>query len=154
MQLSPLILKNYFVTNLSVKACVPNFRTAEEVRKAFEEGTSNMSAKVETAKNDANPRLWKVALVLALGPNEKGHFCPYLIDVELVGFFEVHVSVEESKIQDLVVCNGPSILASAARELILLITGRGPLPPFTLPSVTFVDHCQAQMKGTPASAAK
>lgn len=140
MQLSPLSLKGHFVTNLSIKSGVPNFSSVEEAEKALSGSTTNMSSRVETSRNPENSRLWKVTLQLACKPSDNAQICPYLVDVELVGFFEVDQDFEESKIQDLVTCNAPALLFGAARELILLITGRGPFPAFTLPSVTFIDH--------------
>jgi preprotein translocase subunit SecB len=58
----------------------------------------------------------------------------------LVGFFEVDTGLPEEVIGDVVAANAPAILYSAARELILLVTGRGPFPPFSLPSATFIDE--------------
>jgi preprotein translocase subunit SecB len=146
MQLSPLILKQHFVTNISVKASVPNFASTEELVKAMGSGMSNILTKVESAKNEENSRLWKVGLIVSCRPSAGTNFCPYLIDAELLGFFEVHPSVEDSAIEDLVVCNGPAILFGALRELVLLITGRGPMPAFSLPSVSFIDGSKENRK--------
>jgi preprotein translocase subunit SecB len=139
VKLSPLILRTYFVTELSVKA---NVAAAPE---QIVDGRSNIGTKVETARSDDNPRLWKVSLRIDCNEAE-GSFCPYYVKAELVGVFEVHPEVNESTIGDLVSSNGPAILYGAARELILLVTGRGPLPPFLLPSATFIDHAPSARK--------
>jgi preprotein translocase subunit SecB len=146
MQLSPLILKQHFVTNISVKATVPNFSSQDNLVKMLSACRSNITTKVEAAKNEENPRLWKVVLILECRPTADSPFCPYLVDIELLGFFEVHQSVAESAVEDLVRCNGPAVLFGSAREIVLLITGRGPNPPFILPSVTFIDGSKENRK--------
>ena len=140
MQLSPLILKQYFLTSFSIKAAIPDVASQDDMVKLMAGSHSNITTQVETAKNEDNSRLWKVVLKLMVRPSEGSTFCPYVIDAELLGFFEVHQDVDESAIIDIVTCNGPAILFGAARELILFNTGRGPMPPFMLPSVTFIDQ--------------
>jgi preprotein translocase subunit SecB len=140
MQLSPLILKGYIITELSVKAQIP--RSSEEARKAIDSATANCATSVQVGKNEDNPRQWKVSLRIAYHPTAKD-FSPYSIDAELLGLFEVDKVVEDDKVQNLVLANAPTILYGAARELILLITGRGPMPAVMLPSGTFVDLIQA-----------
>src|SRR5665213_1963633 len=146
MQLSPLILKTYWVTNISVKAAVPSFSSPQEAAQMLAAAKTDFSTKVQVAKSNEDPCIWKVTLQLGCRPSENSSICPYVVDAELVGFFEVDKSVDESKIDDLVACNGHAVLLGAARELILLITGRGPLPPFTIPSATFVDMCPSNRK--------
>ena len=140
MILSPLFLKHYFIANLSVKANpdFASFTDAKQFQHAIETAEGNLGAEVEIAKNPENDRDWKVGLKIHhASSGEK--FCAYFIDIELVGFFEMHSSVPSEKVPALVAANAPALLFSAARELVMLITGRGPLPPLCLPSVTFVD---------------
>jgi len=146
MQLSPLILKQYFFTNLSVKAAIPDVASQDELAALMAGTHSNITTQVETAKNEDNNRLWKAAIRLMVRPSEGSTFCPYVIDAEVLGFFEVHPSIDESAVEDLVACNAPAILFGAAREILLLITGRGPLPPYTLPSVSFIDASRENRK--------
>jgi preprotein translocase subunit SecB len=146
MQLSPLILKQYFVTNLAVKAAIPDVASQDDLAKLMAGTQSNITTQVENARNEDNHRLWKVAIRLMVRPSEGSTFCPYVIDVEVLGFFEVHEGVDESAVEDLVTCNAPAILVGAARELILIVTSRGPMPPFTLPSVTFIDASKQNRK--------
>jgi preprotein translocase subunit SecB len=148
MQLSPLILKQHFITSFSIKTAIPNVASQDDLVKLMMGSHSNITTQVQTAKNDDNKRLWKVVITLMVRPSEGSTFCPYVIDAELLGFFEVHQSVDESAAEDLVACNGPAILFGAAREIILFITGRGPMPPFTLPSVTFIDGSKENRKKT------
>lgn len=137
---SPLKIKNYFVTSLSIKA-----NPAEEGAKSPLEDGVNLVTKVETAQHAENKRDWRVALQINCSPAEK-NVCAYVIGVELVGFFEVDKDLKEELIGDVVAANAPAILYSAARELILLVTGRGPFPPFALPSATFIDETPSSKK--------
>jgi len=131
---SPLRIKNYFVTSFSVKA-----NPAEDGAKTPLEDGVNIVTKVETAQHADNKRDWKVALQVDCSPVEK-NVCAYIVAVELVGFFEIDKELPEDRIADVVAANAPAILYSAAREIILLMTGRGPFPPFALPSATFIDE--------------
>lgn len=140
MKKSLLKIKNYFVTSLSVKA-IP----VEEGAKSSPEGRVDTITKVETAQHLENKRDWKVALAIHCSPAEK-NVIGYSISVELVGFFEVEKELPEEQIGDVVVANAPAILYSAARELILLVTGRGPFPPFPLPSASFIDETPSSKK--------
>lgn len=141
MQLSPLALNGYIITNLSIKAEIP--KSFDEAQKAAA-SMADVSTKVDLAKNGDNPRQWKVALQVFYHPTAPSHLSPYKIDIELLGFFEVAQSVDEKKINDIVAANAPAVLFGAARELVLLITSRGPMPPVTLPCVTFAGAHQSK----------
>jgi preprotein translocase subunit SecB len=154
MQLSPLILKQYFLISLSVKSAVPDAGSSEDLMKLLAETKANISTQIETAKNEENGRLWKVGLRLGVRPSDESGFTPYVIDAELLGFFEVHESIKESLITDLVTCNAPAILFGAAREIILTVTGRGPLPPYLLPSTTFIDASEENRRKAAAESKK
>jgi preprotein translocase subunit SecB len=137
---SPLRIKNYFVTSLSVEA-----NPAEDGAKSpLEDGVVTVT-RVETAQHAENKRNWKVALQVNCTPTEK-NVCAYEAAVELVGFFEIDKELSEDRIGDVVAANAPAVLYSAAREIILLITGRGPFPPFALPSATFIDETPSSKK--------
>ena len=135
MKPSPLQLKTYFLTELTVKAIPAN--AATPVPPAS--GTKSLSTKVHLAQNKTNSRDWRVGLRISCQPNGRGH-CPYLIDMELLGFFEVDQTVKEQMINPLIMANAPALLYGAARELVLLVTGRAPNGPFMLPAATFVDE--------------
>jgi preprotein translocase subunit SecB len=138
VQPSPLFLKNYFVTRLLVEAN----RTADLSKV---EGQVNTTTQLQPAQHNENKRDWRVTLKISCTPTEPT-MCCYLVEIELVGFFEVHKSINEKDIADLVIGNGPAILYGAAREIILLVTGRGPFPPFSLPSATFIDDCPSSKR--------
>jgi preprotein translocase subunit SecB len=137
---SPLKVKNYFVTALSVKA-----NPIVEGTQVPLAGEANVITKVEAAQRTDNKRDWKVALQLNCEPVEKNSGS-YVASMELIGFFEVSEDYPEDRIADIVAANAPAILYGAARELILLVTGRGPFPPLSLPSASFVDETPSSQK--------
>lgn len=135
MQPSLLHLKNYFVTNLSVKAN----QVGGGAQYKLEGGVKTQTV-TQTAQSKSNPRDWRVALKIACVP-EQTNLCAYHVDLEIVGFFEADKRLPDAKVADFMTANCPALLYGAAREIVLLVTGRGPFPPFTLPAVTFVDDC-------------
>jgi preprotein translocase subunit SecB len=137
---SPLIVKDYFVTDLSIKA-----NPLAEGSPAPIAGNSNISTKVETAQHVENQRDWKAAIQIKCEPIEKNSG-GYSIAIELVGFFEVANEMPEDRVADIIAANAPAVLYGAAREIILLITSRGPFPPFSLPSATFIDETPSAQK--------
>jgi len=136
----PISLKNYFIANLSVKAN----EIADGGNVEFE-GTSNATTIVQVARHADNKNDWKVTLRIACAPKEK-NLCSYFFDLELVGFFETFPQLSPEMAADIIAVNGPSTLYGAARELILLVTGRGPFPPVSLPSVSFTDEAPSKKK--------
>lgn len=141
MKKSPLSIKNYFVTSLSIK---PN-PSGEGAKVPLEGGGINVATKVETAQHVEDKRAWRVALQIDCSPTEK-NLCVYIVSAQLVGFFEIDKDVPEGRIEDVIAANAPAILYSAARELVLLVTGRGPYPPLSLPSATFIDETPSAQK--------
>ena len=98
----------------------------------------NVASQVATAVSAENDRKWMVTLALDLVPASQKK-PTYVISIEYAGFFTIEKSVPADKVENLVTVNGPSMLYSAARELISLLTARGPWPEVTLMTVTFID---------------
>ena len=73
---------------------------------------------------------------------EKKSELPYDIEFELLGFFEVSKKVEKERRAALVLANGASILYSAAREVIVTMTGRFMKGHVTMPGVNFIDDAK------------
>jgi preprotein translocase subunit SecB len=131
---SPLQVKNYYFTNISVKANDRPEKTSDKSKR-----TLNLKTTIET-KNDDNDN-YVVVLSLSLTPAPDGPGFPYTIEVVAVGHFSVAPAWPADKKEKLVVTSGGGILISAAREQIASLTGRGPHGPFLLPAVdlnTFV----------------
>lgn len=93
---------------------------------------------LQFSTNRDNARQWQVILTVHLEskdgtpPQVKG--C-----VEYVGVFTVSESYPGDKMSKLVAITCPSILYSGIRELVALLTGRGPHRPVILPTVSFQD---------------
>lgn len=114
---------------------------------------ATLTTKVNTAKSNEDDRQYRVGLQISCSQGE-GDFVPYSIEAELVGFFEVDANIPQEKIGDIVSVNAPAVLYSAARELVLLVTGRGPFPPFLLPCSTFTDDAPSNRKQVPKTVAE
>lgn len=72
--------------------------------------------------------------------NEEGKLCPYSIDMEAAGFFEVlKKDLTENKREELAHINGCSILYSVIREYIMNFTSRCAMGTLVLPTVNFLD---------------
>jgi preprotein translocase subunit SecB len=63
---------------------------------------------------------------------------PYRVALEVIGFFSVLPDMPEAEVTNLVYMNGSALLYSAAREYLLLLTGRGPWPALQLPTTNFL----------------
>lgn len=93
---------------------------------------------LEFGQNKENERQWQT--MLAVHFEGEGGPGPYKGCVEFVGLFTVADDYPAEKMSKLVAVTCPSMLYSAVRELVALITGRGPHRPVTLPSVSFQDQ--------------
>jgi preprotein translocase subunit SecB len=89
-------------------------------------------------RNDVETNKWVVALTVEFKSLEP---LPLHYEglVELVGQFEVDNGLAEEKHLLIVATTCPSILYSAAREMVTNFSARGPNGTFLLPTVSFVD---------------
>ncbi len=93
---------------------------------------------LEFGQNKDNPRQWQVMLRVDFGGKDN-LIATYKGNVEYVGFFTVSDEFPEDSMNRLVTINGPSMLYGAIRELLHLLTGRGPHSPLILPTISFID---------------
>ena len=138
MTLSPLQLHRYFAEEIFCKAN-PDFDKDKEVKiKDFQV--------LFEAGEDKNPLLRRIRLTIEQNLSKDGNE-PFAFKIVMVGFFEVMKEFFESqgteKTEQLVNVNGPALLYSAARELLALVSGRGPYVDgnmnVLLPSITFLN---------------
>lgn len=92
----------------------------------------------EFAQNSENARLWQVTLNIKFA-GKPGTRAVHEGEIEFVGLFTVIDEYPEEKMAQLVAVTCPSLLYSSARELLAILTGRGPFRSFLLPSVSFTD---------------
>lgn len=92
------------------------------------------SADVQQPAGDPHRCRCELSVELLDDPADK---FPYTFGVSLVGIFRINEMYPSDQIEMLVRVNAPSILYSAARELVMSFTGRGGYPPCLLPSISF-----------------
>jgi len=93
---------------------------------------------------DEQTRRWWVAIGFATGEAEGHPRCPYAIDVQAVGFFEVSDKVSGEKTEALVFENGAALVYGSIRDLVSTITARSIAGPLMLPTPTFIDTLNRQ----------
>lgn len=132
MRPSPLQLDSYHVTELHF---------AEQDHGAFEEESAvtpaDLHVEIGSAAHEENSlkRIYQLTIELTDEARKK---LPYRFRIVLVGFFEISKYYPSEQAEVMVNANAPALLYSAARELLILISGRGFYAPVLLPSVTFV----------------
>lgn len=145
---APLRLERYFFDRIELTT-----------RRDFTPGPGESSVEVsspnlEIGKVAEPDGWWRVALTLVGRAKEGTPPPPYEFHLGIIGFFTVlQPRQTEEETARMVGINGASILYSAARELLLLLTGRGPWGPMPIPTVSFVDlqvQKQAPAQPTPS----
>ena len=145
---SPLQLRRYFVSELSIQAN-KRFKTDQPVTL----GMDDVVLEPRFTPIPKKAREWEVVLRI-FHQGKEGVNTPYYFSVELVAFFGVHKSYEAGKSEWLVRTNASSVLYSMAREILRSAMSHGPFMPLILPTVTFyteeADDALTQTKaGTP-----
>lgn len=128
MKPSPLRLETSFPAKVSIKNHIDGDSEAEILPECAP----------EFLQNKANPRLWQVKLNVKFA-GKPGTRALHEGEIEFVGLFTVTDEVPVESMARLVAVTCPSILYSSAREVVALITGRGPYKAFLLPTVSFTD---------------
>jgi len=127
MMPSPLIIEEYFLTDLRVTAN-PSTQEAEV------EGGGGDLAIESSVKRDGER--WICSLTIALADHSKPR-APYAFRISLTGVFLPAPGYPEDGVEQMMNLNAPTVLYGSARELLATVTGRGPFPAVLLPSVSF-----------------
>ena len=133
MKASPLNLRDYYMTELSVSAN-KTFDLQKPMNLKFEDLLVDRHLiRQDDKKNDA---LWQLTFRVrhAAAPEQN---VPYQFTLELVGIFEVMPSVPAEMVETLLKVTGGSMLYGAARQVIRGATAQGPYFPLLLPAVSF-----------------
>ncbi len=125
---SMLQLEKYFYPNIFIKAD-PEFKPGKK------EFSGKLDVKTKLNSLSKEERKWEVSLKMKAVPQD--HPIPYQFELEVVGIFKVSPDFPEKEMEELVRMAGSSMLYSAAREFLLLITSRGPFGGVALPTITF-----------------
>lgn len=139
MNVSPLLLETYFLTELAFKS---HTGIETDDRKII---ADDLKVDVREWQEEENSRKWTFELTVEL-PDDPGKPFPYTFRVVLVGFFEVSETYTAEHADKLARANAPAILYSAAREALATATGRGPYMAVLLPSVNFLPTIHQQEK--------
>lgn len=112
----------------------------------------DIRVKVEPHQHVENPHKWYFQLQIK--SDDKIGKLPYIFSIKLDGFFAVSEECPPDLVKQLALTNSPSLLYSAARELLATVTGRGRHLSIVLPSVTFFEPPKTKATRTAAAKAK
>jgi preprotein translocase subunit SecB len=129
MESYPLQLRQYFFTEIALKA-IPSYREASD----NESPEFDVETNVSIAEIPERPDDYQVTLALASSPRE-GRAMPYAFKLTTVGLFSVDPGHPDKT--ELAKVTGASILSGAAREFLFTLTGRGPWRAIYLPAMAF-----------------
>ena len=99
----------------------------------------DVESDIEIGQSKNQERRWRVQLAVKFSAKGAA-VAAHKGEVTYVGIFTVAPSYPAEKMPRLVAVNAPSILYSAIRELVALLTGRGPLGTVQLPAVSFIEN--------------
>src|SRR3989344_3868280 len=131
MSQTPLQLDSYFFPKVHVEAS-PDFLPGD----APKEQDVQIDVNVGLLGSKDEPRRFQLTLDIG-GVSAKDKPLPYKIEITAVAFISVDHELNHPDIERLVQVNGASMLYSSARELVLMVTGRGPWNAFQLPTINF-----------------
>lgn len=133
MSPTPLRLEHYFFTRVHLEAN-PEYVVAEGGAPAQED--IDVGIRIEVLRHDEDPHRYQLTLTINKVTAREGRV-PYNLDIQVVGLFSIDPDFKHDNIDRLVQVNGASMLFTATREHVLMVTGRGPWGPFQLPTVNF-----------------
>jgi preprotein translocase subunit SecB len=129
-------LLDYFATDL---ALTTNRTFKREAQVEFKESEYVVEVSVAPSEGaEQKDRRWQVTLEVRHQPGPETNF-PYSYRVVLVGQFTVATwaATEEER---TVRIHGASVLYGMAREIVRVLTGRGPYRPVLIPTVSFYEQ--------------
>ncbi len=133
----PLQLERYFFPKVEVNAAPPGGSETKPPKKT----AYNLEITPSTEKI-AEDR-WHAIIQIRVTPATEVDR-QYVVALDVVGFFKVAPELSEPDAKKLVTVTGCSILYSAARELLLVVTSRGPYAPVTLPTISLLQTVQEE----------
>jgi preprotein translocase subunit SecB len=111
----------------------------------------DVTCEIEVWRGESNPRKWRVQLRVEFKP-KAGTNAAHRGEITYVGIFTVADDCPEEKMYRLIGVDAPSILYSSIRELVALLTGRGPTKTVLLPTVSFIENVVVPAPETPSEA--
>lgn len=157
MQASQLQLEHYYLDELHF--ALTEKYGPETIDSEVPLRSEDVNVKVEAGQNPDNELEWIFRLNITLDDKESKF--PYEFIIRLTGFFNVSEDCEPKMREQLATINGPSILFSAAREILATVSARSRFVSIFLPPVRFFGMTKkepepesAGPKGLPASEAE
>lgn len=130
---APLRLERYFFDHVQIT-------TRRDFKPGSTETDFEISTNLEIGQVPQPKGMWRVVLNISVRAKEAAPAPPYELDLRALGFFSVaQPGPTEEATATMVGVNGASILYSASREYILMLTGRGPWGAMPIPTVSFLD---------------
>lgn len=133
MRSARLQLENYFVEELLFQIR-PSEKLANSKRLGLFPSDLRIAVALGENKSDSLKKLCRLTIGLT---DKKKDTLPYSFKIDLVGFFKLDPECSEELKEALIKINAPSLLFTAARELLLLISSRSAYGPLMLPTVAF-----------------
>lgn len=99
----------------------------------------DVESDIQVSQSRTQERRWRVELAIKFSAKGTA-VAAHKGEVTYVGIFTVDPKYPAENMPRLVAVNAPSILYSAIRELVALLTGRGPLRTVQLPAVSFIEN--------------
>lgn len=134
MNSSPLQLRHYFFVESVCKA--KSDYPFEAIEPTHSLPADAVLTSVDLLQNNDDQSMFQVNLDIE-SIHEEAPSLPYEFKLLIIGFFQVAKDFEPSNIEHLVRVNGASVLYSAAREYLMMVTSRGPFGPVMLPTINF-----------------
>lgn len=134
MQPSKMQLENYFAEELSFQV-KQDYQPDLENPPVLSPSDLEIEVHLGAIKEDAFRKMCH--LTISLKKNLEKSF-PYNFKLVMVGFFQMDSSCSDEMVEVLLKNNAPSMLFTAGRELLLLITGRTRFQPLMLPTMAFI----------------
>lgn len=143
MQPSKLHLENYFVEEVSFNLQSPQIQDLDENPK-LNAADLDIEVRLGESKDNENGRFCQLSVKLKDG---KAKTSPYKFKIVLAGFFEIDSACTNDDADLLMTNTAPSMLYTAAREYLLVITGRTRFFPVMLPTVLFTPKTKQSETG-------
>ncbi len=131
--MTPLQLEDSFFTALETQAN-PAYQLPAEGGGRMPQPA--VEPQIQMVRLKGEQKRYQLTLTVESSPASEGDE-PYRIHCQIVGQFVVDDAFENDDLDRLVAINGASILYSALREMVLLVTGRCAWGAVQLPTVNF-----------------
>ena len=129
-------LIDYFATELALSTNKA-FSAEKPLKFESSEFVANVVVQKSTAAEGTEQR-WQVSLDVSHRPAPETNF-PYSYRVALVGQFSIAPHVKPEDEERTVRIHGASVLYGMTREIVRVLTGRGPFRPVIIPTVSFYE---------------